>query len=130
MYGVHTPQQSSPSGSRADEALVDQFKGPDITRAPCGKDFKLTDHDQQARTLADFKGKVVMLYFGVVPCPDVCPTALNRAVETRPLLGADGERLQVIFVTVDPERDTAQTARTARTAKYYAHDIALLLKAH
>ncbi len=93
--------------SRSDEPVVGQFKGLDITGAPYGKDFKLTDHNGQERTLADFKGKVVMLYFGFVQCPDVCPTALARAVETKHLLGADGERLQVIFVTVDPERDTA-----------------------
>jgi len=93
--------------SRSDEPVVGQFKGLDITGAPYGKDFKLTDHNGQERTLADFKGKVVMLYFGFVQCPDVCPTALARAVETRQLLSADGERLQVIFVTVDPERDTA-----------------------
>jgi protein SCO1/2 len=93
--------------SRSDEPLVGQFKGLDITGVPYGKDFRLTDHNQQERTLADFKGKVVMLYFGFVQCPDVCPTALTRAVETKQLLGADGERLQVIFVTVDPERDTA-----------------------
>jgi len=94
----------SPPG---DEPNVFKFKGLDITGAPYGKDFKLTDHNGQERTLADFKGKVVMLYFGFVQCPDVCPTALSRAVETKRLLGADGERLQVIFVTVDPERDAA-----------------------
>ena len=93
--------------NRSEEPLVGQFKGLDITGVPYGKDFRLTDHNQQERTLADFKGKVVMLYFGFVQCPDVCPTALSRAVETKQLLGADGERLQVIFVTVDPERDTA-----------------------
>lgn len=93
--------------SRSDEPVVGQFKGLDITGVPYGKDFRLTDHNNQERTLADFKGKVVMLYFGFVQCPDVCPTALTRAVETKQLLGADGERLQVIFVTVDPERDTA-----------------------
>ena len=93
--------------NRSEEPLIGQFKGLDITGVPYGKDFRLTDHNQQERTLADFKGKVVMLYFGFVQCPDVCPTALSRAVETKQLLGADGERLQVIFVTVDPERDTA-----------------------
>ena len=90
-----------------DEPNVLKFKGLDITGAPYGRDFKLTDHNGQERTLADFRGKVVMLYFGFVQCPDVCPTALSRAVETRRLLGADGERLQVIFITVDPERDAA-----------------------
>lgn len=93
--------------SRSDEPIVGQFKGLDITGVPYGKDFRLTDHNNQERTLADFRGKVVLLYFGFVQCPDVCPTALTRAVETKQLLGADGERLQVIFVTVDPERDTA-----------------------
>ena len=93
--------------SRSDEPIVGQFKGLDITGVPYGKDFRLTDHNNKERTLADFRGKVVLLYFGFVQCPDVCPTALTRAVETKQLLGADGERLQVIFVTVDPERDTA-----------------------
>lgn len=94
--------------SQSDDAPnVFKFKGLDITGAPYGKDFKLPDHNGQERTLADFRGKVVMLYFGFVQCPDVCPTALSRAVETRRLLGADGERLQIIFITVDPERDAA-----------------------
>lgn len=94
-------------GCGRDEPAVGRFRGLDITGAPYGKDFRLTDFNGQSRTLADFKGKVVMLYFGFVQCPDVCPTALTRAVETKRLLGADGQRLQVIFVTVDPERDTA-----------------------
>lgn len=85
---------------------VAKFKGIDITGAKYGKDFQLADTDERVRTLADFKGKAVMLYFGFVQCPDVCPTALTRAVEVKRLLGTDGERLQVIFVTVDPERDT------------------------
>jgi len=85
---------------------VGQFRGLDITGAPYGKDFRLTDFNGKERTLADFKGQVVMLYFGFVQCPDVCPTALSRAVETRRLLGAAADRLQVIFVTVDPERDS------------------------
>lgn len=102
--------------SRSGEPVVGQFKGLDITGAPYGKDFNLTDHNGQARTLADFKGQVVMLYFGFVQCPDVCPTALSRAVETKRLLGADGERLQVLFVTVDPERDTAPVLKAYMAA--------------
>lgn len=102
--------------SRTDEPIVGQFKGLDITGAPYGKDFNLTDHNGQERTLADFKGQVVMLYFGFVQCPDVCPTALSRAVETKRLLGADGERLQVLFVTVDPERDTAPVLKAYMAA--------------
>lgn len=102
--------------SRTDEPIVGQFKGLDITGAPYGKDFQLTDHNGQERTLADFKGQVVMLYFGFVQCPDVCPTALSRAVETKRLLGADGERLQVLFVTVDPERDAAPVLKAYMAA--------------
>ena len=78
------------------------FRGIDITGAPYGRDFRLTDVDGQERTLADYRGKLVLLYFGFVQCPDVCPTAQTRAVETKRLLGADGDQLQVIFVNVDP----------------------------
>jgi len=78
----------------------------DITGADYGRDFRLTDPSGKERTLADFRGMVVMLFFGFTQCPDVCPTALARAVEVRNRLGADGERVQVVFVTVDPERDT------------------------
>jgi len=85
------------------------FKGIDVTGAPYGKGFALTDMRGQPRTLDDFKGKVVMLYFGFVQCPDVCPTALTRANEVMGLLGADNaSKVQVIFVTVDPERDTPE----------------------
>ena len=87
------------------------FRGLDITGVDYGRDFRLTDVDGKERTLADWRGKLVLLYFGFVQCPDVCPTALIRAVETRRLLGADGERLQVIFITVDPERDTPEILR-------------------
>jgi protein SCO1/2 len=92
--------------SRGDDGTAPVFKGMDITGASYGRDFSLTDFDGRERTLADFKGQVVLLYFGFVQCPDVCPTALARAVEVKQLLGAQGERLQVIFVTVDPERDS------------------------
>ena len=87
------------------------FRGIDITGADYGRDFRLTDVDGQERTLADYRGKLVLLYFGFVQCPDVCPTALTRAVDTKRLRGADGEHLQVIFVTVDPERDTPEILR-------------------
>ena len=92
------------------------FKGLDVTGANYGKDFRLTDVDGRERTLADFKGQAVMLYFGFVQCPDVCPTALARAVETKRLLGAAGDRLQVIFITVDPERDTAAVLKSYMAA--------------
>lgn len=88
-----------------------RYRGIDLTGADWGRDFSLQDPDGRNRSLADFRGKYVLLFFGFVQCPDVCPTALARAKEVRRLLGADGERLQVIFVTVDPERDTAALMR-------------------
>lgn len=88
-----------------DRILPASFNGVDITGASYAQDFRLTDADGRERTLADFKGKAVMMFFGFTQCPDVCPTALVRAAEIKRLLGADGDRLQVIFVTVDPERD-------------------------
>lgn len=88
------------------KVLPASFNGIDISGAKYAQDFSLTDPDGRERTLADFKGKAVMMFFGFTQCPDVCPTALVRAAEIRRLLGADGDRLQVIFVTVDPERDT------------------------
>ncbi|HHW63548.1 MAG TPA: SCO family protein [Rhodocyclaceae bacterium] len=84
------------------------FKSTDITGADYGKNFVLTDHHGQARTLADFKGKVVTLFFGYTQCPDVCPTALSGMSSVMQELGPDADRVQVIFVTVDPERDTQE----------------------
>ena len=87
------------------------FRGIDVTGAPYGRELALTDQYGQRRTLADFRGQVVMLYFGFVQCPDVCPTALARAVEVLQRLGPDAQRVQVLFVTVDPERDTPALLR-------------------
>lgn len=84
------------------------FKGVDITGADYAKDFALTDQNGQARTLKDFAGKVVVVFFGYTQCPDVCPTTLQELLEVRRMLGADGEKVQAIFVTVDPERDTQE----------------------
>lgn len=84
-----------------------RYKGIDVTGAKWGRDFALQDPDGRTRTLADFRGKLTVVFFGFVLCPDVCPTALTRAKEVKRLLGPDGERLQVVFITVDPERDTA-----------------------
>jgi len=83
------------------------FAGIDLTGADYGRDFSLQDPDGRTRTMADFRGKAVMLFFGFTQCPDACPTALARAAEVRRLLGPQGERLQVIFITIDPERDSA-----------------------
>ncbi len=88
-----------------------KFIGMDLTGADWGRDFSLQDPDGKTRTLADFRGKYVLLFFGYTHCPDVCPTALTRAVEMKKKLGADGAKVQVIFVTVDPERDTATLMR-------------------
>ena len=66
----------------------------------------MTDHTGAARTLADYRGKVVAIFFGFTQCPDVCPTTLTDMAEVKKQLGKDGEKLQVLFITVDPERDT------------------------
>lgn len=82
------------------------FKNTDITGADYGKDFVLTDHTGKTRKLADFRGKVVVMFFGYARCPDVCPTTLAELKAVKERLGEEGNRLQVLFVTVDPERDT------------------------
>lgn len=84
-----------------------RFKLTDVTGASFGKELALTDHNGQRRTLADFRGRVVTLFFGFTHCPDVCPTTLSEMALVMKELGNDAARLQVLFVTVDPERDTA-----------------------
>ena len=84
------------------------FKAVDITGADYAQGWELTDHNGQVRTLKDFAGKAVIVFFGYTQCPDVCPTSMQELVEVKRLLGADGERLQGIFITVDPERDTTE----------------------
>lgn len=84
------------------------FKNTDLTGLDYAKDFKLTDHNGKPRTLADFKGKVVLLFFGFTQCPDVCPMTLAELSAVMTELGAQAEQVQVLFVTVDPERDTPQ----------------------
>ena len=87
------------------------FTGIDITGADYATGFELTDHHGKKRTLADFKGKAVVIFFGFTQCPDVCPTSLSEMAQAKQLLGADGERMQVLFVSVDPERDTPEVMR-------------------
>lgn len=82
------------------------FKSTDITGVEWGKDFALTDHLGQARRLADFKGKVVLLFFGYTQCPDVCPTTLASLRDALRQLGEGASQVQVVFVTLDPARDT------------------------
>ncbi len=83
-----------------------KFQLVDVTGAGFGKEFNLTDHNGKARTLADFRGKVVTVFFGFTHCPDVCPTTLAEMAQVMKELGPDGDKVQVLFVTVDPERDT------------------------
>ena len=84
----------------------ESFKATDVTGAPWGRTLHLTDHTGKPRSLEDYKGKVVVVFFGFANCPDVCPTTLATLKSVKERLGADGEKLQVLFVTVDPERDT------------------------
>ncbi|MES2582955.1 MAG: SCO family protein [Pseudomonadota bacterium] len=84
------------------------FASVDVTGAEYAKGFELTDHNGQVRRLSDFSGKVVVLFFGFTQCPDVCPTTMSELAEVKKALGKDGERLQGLFITVDPERDTPE----------------------
>ena len=83
-----------------------KFRGVDITGFDSGGEISLHGTDGAKRTLADYRGKVVVLYFGYMNCPDVCPTTLAALRQAMMELGADADRVQVLFVTVDPERDT------------------------
>lgn len=87
------------------------FVGIDITGADYATGFELTDHHGQRRTLKDFEGKAVVVFFGFTQCPDVCPTSLGELAQAKALLGADSERLQGLFISVDPERDTPEVMR-------------------
>ena len=83
-----------------------KFRSTDITGADYGKALDLTDHSGKARHLEDFRGKAVVLFFGFTHCPDICPTTLAETAAAMKQLGPDSDRVQVLFVTVDPERDT------------------------
>ena len=92
----------------ASSAGKPSFHGTDITGADFGRDPSLTDHNGRPRTLADFRGSAVVLYFGYTSCPDVRPTTLAEMKQVKAALGSDGDRLQVLFATIDPERDTPE----------------------
>jgi protein SCO1/2 len=92
-------------------AATEGFKAIDITGADYGKALSLPDINGNTRTLADFKGKVTVVFFGFTQCPDVCPTTLVELAQVKKSLGADGERLQGVFITVDPERDTPEVLK-------------------
>jgi protein SCO1/2 len=85
-----------------------RFEGSDVTGSSFGRDFRLQDPTGQERTLADYRGKVVVLFFGYTQCPDACPTTLSELASTMQTLGPDAARVQVLFVTVDPDRDTPE----------------------
>ena len=87
------------------------FSSIDVSGADYAKNFELTDHNGVIRHLGDFKGKVVVLFFGYTQCPDVCPTSMAELAQVKRLLGKDGERLQGLFVTVDPARDTPEVLK-------------------
>ena len=84
------------------------FKNTDVTGLDYGKDFAMPDHTGKVRTLADFKGKAVVVFFGYTQCPDVCPTTMTEMASVMQQLGPLSDKVQVLFVTVDPERDTPE----------------------
>jgi protein SCO1/2 len=85
-----------------------RFQASDVTGSNFGHDFRLTDQNGKTRTLADFRGKAVVLFFGYTQCPDVCPTTLSDLAAALKKLGPEADRVQVLFVTIDPERDTPE----------------------
>lgn len=89
-----------------------KFTAIDITGAEYARDFALADHNGQTRTLKDFSGKIVMMFFGYTQCPDVCPTSMSEMATIKKLLGKDGDRLQGLFVTLDPERDKPEMLKS------------------
>jgi protein SCO1/2 len=93
-----------------------RFMASDVTGASFGRDFSLVDHAGKPRTLADFRGKAVVIFFGYTQCPDVCPTTLAALAQAQKELGQDAAKVQVLFVTVDPDRDTAELLSNYVTA--------------
>lgn len=103
FLGACNPNAQSGTGNKAAD-----FVGTDITGADFPKPLTLTDHNGKLRTMSDFKGKVVALFFGYTRCPDVCPTTMVDLKQTMKLLGNKADQVQVLFITVDPQRDTQQ----------------------
>jgi protein SCO1 len=93
-----------------------KFTNTDVTGADFGKTLALTDHTGKPRTLADFQGKIVVIFFGFTQCPDVCPTTLAEMAKVIKELGPDGNKVQVLFVSVDPDRDTKDLLKQYVTA--------------
>jgi protein SCO1/2 len=92
-----------------------KFAAVDITGADYARDFQLTDHNGKPRSIQDFKGKVVVVFFGYTQGPDVCPTSMAELAQVKQQLGADGDKLQGLFVSVDPERDTPEVLKAYMT---------------
>ena len=88
------------------------FRGADITGADYAKTLSMPDVNGQPRTLGDFKGKVTVVFFGYTQCPDVCPTTMAELAQVKKALGADGDKLQAVFVSIDPERDTPEILKS------------------
>ncbi|MDY7576292.1 SCO family protein [Actimicrobium sp. CCI2.3] len=101
-------QKQSSVGDMKFSPVDSQFKNTDVTGLQYAKDFALTDHNGKPRTLADFKGKAVLIFFGYTQCPDVCPTTMAEMAAVMKELGPQADKVQVLFVTLDPERDTAE----------------------
>jgi len=99
-------EKQGAAGAMASPSADSAFKNTDVTGLAYGKDFALTDHNGKSRTLADFKGKAVLIFFGYTQCPDVCPTTMADMATVMKDLGPLADRVQVLFVTIDPERDT------------------------
>jgi len=99
------------AGCGGDAPQAPKFTLTDVTGAGFGREINLTDHNGKPRTLADFRGKVVTVFFGFTHCPDVCPTTLAEMAQVVKELGPDADKLQVLFITVDPERDTPQVLK-------------------
>jgi len=106
LFGMFNLVLLAGCGQNAPPPPTASFNATDISGVPWGKDFKLTDHTGHARRLNDFRGKAVAMFFGYTHCPDVCPTTLSEFAMALKLMGKDAQRVQVLFVTVDPERDT------------------------
>jgi protein SCO1/2 len=85
-----------------------EFRNTDLTGANFGRQLNLSDHNGQNRSLGDFRGKVILVFFGYTSCPDICPTTLSRLAEVLKALGPDAEKVQVLFVSLDPERDARE----------------------
>ncbi|MDP1937669.1 MAG: SCO family protein [Hylemonella sp.] len=110
--------------SACDSAKPSAYKAIDITGAEYAQDLNLSDTEGRVRHIADFKGKLTVVFFGFTQCPDVCPTTMLELAAVKKAMGADGERVQGVFVSIDPERDTPEVLK-AYVANFSTDFIAL-----